>query len=450
LGNSGDNVRGLQKERLVVKLAINGGTAVRTRPFPAYRTIGKEEKEAINRVLDSGVLSRYLGCWHENFYGGPEVQNLEKEWAEYFGVKHAIAVNSCTSGLYCAMGATDVEPGEEIIVSPYTMCASATAPLIYNAIPVFADIEEDCFCLDPASVEQQITPRTRAIIVVDIFGLPYDADKINALGKKHNLIVIEDAAQAIGALYKNQQAGTLADIGVYSLNYHKHIHCGEGGIVVTDDDRIAEKARLIRNHAEAVVEGKGETDLVNMIGFNFRMTEIEAAIAQCQLKKVAELIKTRQENCQYLAEKLQEIPPIIPPAIRHWCTHAYYVHPFKFKEEIAGISRDRFIEAVAAELPATKLRESEGVKIGCGYVKPLYLQPLFQNRICYGSKGYPFESPWYQGQVGYQKGICPVAERMHEKELFTHELMHSFLTKEDLYDVVEAFEKVWENRDELN
>jgi dTDP-4-amino-4,6-dideoxygalactose transaminase len=126
-----------------MKLAIHGGEPVRTKPFPAYRVIEEQEKAAVNRVLDSGILSRYLGCWHDDFYGGPEVQALEKEWAEYFGVRHAIAVNSCTSGLYCAVGAIGVEPGEEIIVSPYTMSASAVAPLVFNAVPIFADIEED-------------------------------------------------------------------------------------------------------------------------------------------------------------------------------------------------------------------------------------------------------------------------------------------------------------------
>jgi perosamine synthetase len=428
-----------------MKLAINGGPTVRSKLFPAYRVIGAEEKKAVNRVLDSGILSRYLGCWHDDFYGGPEVQALEREWAQYFGVKHALAVNSCTSGLYCAVGATSVEPGEEIIVSPYTMSASATAPLIYNAIPVFADIEEDYYCLDPQSVEDRITPRTRAIIVVDIFGLPYDAEAINTIAQKYGLMVIEDTAQAPGALYKGKFAGTLADLGVYSLNYHKHIHCGEGGMVVTDNDELAEKVRLIRNHADAVVEDKGVTDLVNMIGFNFRMTEVEAAIARCQLGKLDGLLKARQKNCAYLAEKLGEIPALEPPKIRQECTHAYYVHPFKFREGIAGVPREVFIEAVRAELPVTKLREGEGPLLSYGYVKPLYLQPIYQRKIAYGSHGYPFN----MSAVSYEKGICPVAERMYEKEFFCHELMRPGMTRDDLDNVIKAFWKVWENRDQL-
>jgi perosamine synthetase len=429
-----------------VKLAINGGTPVRVKAFPAYTVIGREEKEAVNRVLESGVLSRYLGCWHDDFYGGPEVQALEKEWAQYFKVKHAIAVNSCTSGLYCAVGAIGVELGDEIIVSPYTMSASATAALIFNAVPVFADIENDYYCLDPESVEQRITPRTKAIIVVDIFGLPYDVNKIYDLAKKHGLYVIEDAAQAPGAKYRNKFAGTLGDIGVFSLNYHKHIHCGEGGIVVTDDDELANRVRLIRNHAEAVVEDMGVSNIVNMIGFNFRLTELQSAIARCQLGKLDSLVKERQDNCNYLAEKLSQIPAIKPPKVRDECSHVYYVHPFKFDEEIAGVHRDTFIQAVKAELPVTKLREAEGPLISCGYVKPLYLQPLYQRKIAYGSKGFPFKHPWYNADVDYSKGICPVAERMHDKELFAHEMMRPGMTRADLDDVVKAFEKVHENR----
>lgn len=432
-----------------MKLAIHGGAPIRTKPFPAYKVIGSEEKTAVNRVLDSNVLSKYLGCWHEDFYGGPEVQALEKEWAAHFGVKHAMAVNSCTSGLYCAAGAIGIEPGDEVIVSPYTMSASATAALIFNGIPVFADIEEQFFCLDPAAVERNITSRTRAIIVVDIFGLPYDADAINAIARKHGLCVIEDTAQAPGAFYKGRAAGTLGDIGVYSLNYHKHIHCGEGGMVVTNDDTLAERVQLIRNHAEAVVADKGVKNINNMIGFNFRLPELEAAITRCQLQKLGGLIKSRQDNCEYLAQRIGQIPAITPAPIRQGCSHAYYVQPFLFNAEEAGVPRHTFIEAVRAELPPTEMREGEGVLLSCGYVKPLYLQPLYQRKIAYGSKGYPFVESGQASQVRYEKGMCPVTERMHEQELFLHEMMRPGMTADDLNDVATAFEKVWGNRKTL-
>jgi len=429
----------------MVKLAINGGKPVRTRPFPRYNTIGKEEKKAVNRVLDSGILSRFLGCWDRDFYGGHEIQTLENEWEKYFRVKHAIAVNSCTSGLYCAVGAVGVEPGQEIIVSPYTMSASATAALIFNAVPVFADIEEDYFCLDSESVEKKITSRTKAIIVVDIFGLPYDADTINKIAKKHGIFVIEDCAQAPGALYKDRFAGTLGNIGVYSLNYHKHIHCGEGGIVVTNDDKLAEKVRLIRNHAEAVVEDKKVTELANMIGFNFRMTEIEAAIVRSQLHKLKKLLRERQENSDYFTRHISDIPVLKVPKVRPGCTHVYYAYPMKFNEDIASISRKRFVEAVSAELVPVK----SGLIMSLGYAKPLYLQPMYQKKIAYGSSGCPVKKPWYDGNVNYNKGICPVAESMYEKELFSHELIKPSMTKKDIDDVIEAFHKVWQYRDEL-
>jgi dTDP-4-amino-4,6-dideoxygalactose transaminase len=431
------------------RLALLGGEKVRTAKFPAYRPIGKEEQKAVERVFQSGVFSRFLGCWHEDFYGGPEIQALEKEWAEFFGTKHAIAVNSATSALYCAVGAIGAGPGDEIIVSPYTMTASAIAPLVFNAIPVFADIEEDYFCLSPESIEDKITERTKAIIVVDIFGQPYDADRINAIAEKHNLYVIEDCAQAPGAKYKGRWAGTLGDIGIYSLNYHKHIHTGEGGILVTDNDEIAEKLKLIRNHAEAVVEDKGCTSLINMIGFNFRMTEIEAAIAREQLKKLPALVMERRRNVEYLADRLAAIPCLKPAQIRPGCEHVFYVHPIKYHQDAAGIHRNKFIEALKAELMPTELRETEGIKVGGGYVKPLYLEPMYQQRIAYGKDGCPWSCGKNSGNVDYSKGICPVTEKMHYDMLITHELMRPPMSKQDLDDVIKAFTKIWENKDEL-
>lgn len=430
-------------------LAINGGKKVREKLFPAYNPIGEEEKRVVEKVLDKGKLSRFLGVWHEDFYGGNEVRALEKEWAEKFGVKHAISVNSATSALYCAVGAAGIGPGDEVIVSPYTMTASASAALVYNAVPVFADIEEDYFCLDPNSIEEKITERTKAIIVVDIMGQPYNADVINAIAQKHNLIVIEDAAQAPGAMYKGKYAGTLGDMGIYSLNYHKHIHSGEGGIIVTDNDELAERLMLIRNHAEAVVEAKGVNNLVNMIGFNYRMTEIEAAIAREQLKKLDNLLEERLKNVEYISNKLDEIPCIEVSKIRESCKHAFYIQALKFKKEIAGMSRERFIEAVNAELAPFEKRENEGVKLAGGYVRPLYLQPIYQKLVGYGETGCPFKCPMYKGTLNYNKGVCPTCEKMHFEELMTHEFMVPSMTKEDIDDVLEAFNKVWKNREEL-
>ncbi|UCC95301.1 MAG: DegT/DnrJ/EryC1/StrS family aminotransferase [Candidatus Omnitrophota bacterium] len=431
------------------KLAIHGGKPIRRTPFPFYRTVGEEEKRAVRRVIDSGILSGFLGSWHSKFFGGREVRKLEEEWAKYFKVKHAIAVNSCTSGLYAAVGAAGVAPGDEVIVSPYTMSASATAAIIFNGVPIFADIEEGYFCIDPDSCESKITKRTKAIIVVDLFGQPYDASRINAIARKHNLVVIEDAAQAPGATYKGKFTGTLADIGVFSLNCHKHIQCGEGGIVVTDSDLFANRVRLIRNHAEAVVGDKREKDIVNMVGYNFRMTELEAAVSSCQLKKLKKLVEKRIANCSYIAARLTAIPAILTCSVRPSATHVYYAQPFKFNRRIAGVGRDVFLEAVKAELAPTEMGEDLGVRIWPGYCAPLYLAPMYQKKIAYGKSGFPFVGPHYKRKVNYSKGICPVAERMHEEELFINDLMYPALTKRDLDDVVEAFIKVWDNRKEL-
>lgn len=431
------------------RLAINGGEKVRKTLFPAYKYIGVEESKAVIRVIESGILSKFIGGYHKDFYGGEQVQALEREWADRFKVKHAIAVNSATSGLYAAVGALGIEPGDEVIVSPYTMSASATAPLVYGAVPIFAEIEKDYFCLDAASIEKLITPRTKAIIVVDIFGQVYDFENINALAKKYNLKIIEDAAQAPGAMAGDRYAGTLGDIGVYSLNYHKHIHSGEGGIIVTNDDALALKLKLIRNHAESVVEGMGCEDLTNMLGFNYRMTELEAAIARQQLLKMDALVEERIENVNYISERLAKLPFIKPAKVRPGTKHVFYKHILTFDEKIAGVSRNRFIDAVKAELMPIELREDEGINISCGYVKPIYLMPMFQQKIAIGSKGFPFVSPYYSGDVSYDKGICPNCEDAHYVSLISHEYMRPPMTKQDLDDFVDAFYKVWENIEEL-
>jgi dTDP-4-amino-4,6-dideoxygalactose transaminase len=432
------------------KLAINGGEKLRSEPFPAYNTIGSEEEEAVLRVLRSGKLSTYLGCWHKDFYGGSEVQSLEKEWAEYFNVKHAISVNSATSGLYASIGAIGLNPGDEVIVSSYTMSASATAILVYGGVPVFADIEEEYYCLDVNSIREKITSKTKAIMVVDIFGQPYDADAINILAKEYNLKVIEDSAQAPGAKYGEKYAGTLGDIGVFSLNYHKHIHCGEGGIIVTNDDELALKLQLIRNHAEVVVPDIGysnKEDLINMIGFNYRMTELEASIAREQLKKLPALLKQRIENVEYLKKGLSKIPAISCTKVRENSIHVYYANPLTFNSSLAkGIHRNKFIDAVKAELPSTLLRDDSPVLLGYGYVKPLYLLPMYQEKIAFGKDGYPFN---LSDNTNYEKGICPITEDMHYNKLISHEFMRPGMQKKDLDDVVKAFEKVWNNLDEL-
>lgn len=413
-------------------LAINGGEPVRKKPFPTYNPLGEEERVAVNKVMDTGILSQFLGTWSDDFYGGPHVQRLERAWEDFFSVKHAVSVNSATSGLYAAVGAAGVGPGDEVIVSPYTMTASATAPLVYGAVPIFADIDRESYCITAETIVKKITARTKAIIAVDIFGRPAEFEKIMSLADAHGLIVIEDCAQAPGARYAGRLAGTLGHIGVFSLNYHKTIHCGEGGVVVTDSNEFAERLQLIRNHAEAVVAKKGVSNLVNMVGFNYRMTEIEAAIAYEQLKKLPELVRRRQENAEYLSRALEGVSEIEVPSLPEGMLHGWYVYPFKFFSDRAGVSRTEFAKALRAE----------GVPLGEGYVEPLYLQPLYQQKIAFGKNGFPFEWEGYDGRVDYSKGLCSVAEEMHFECLLIGDWVHAAMTFEDLDDVSAAIKKV--------
>jgi perosamine synthetase len=422
-----------------MELAIHGGKPVRSKPFPNYNTLGEEEKLAVMQVLNDGVLSKFLATWSPDFYGGPRVQKLEREWADYFGVKHAISVNSATSGLYAAAGAAGIGPGDEVIVSPFTMTASATAALVYGAIPVFADIDPETFCITPENIKKCITPYTKAIIVVDLFGHPAEMKEIMKLAQVHKLMVIEDAAQAPGAKYYGRYAGTLADMGVFSLNYHKTIHCGEGGIIVTDDDDLADRLRLIRNHAEVVVKDKGTENLVNMIGFNYRLTEIDAAIAREQLKKLENLVVPRIAAADYLTARLSNLPGLTPPVVRPSVRHGYYVYALRYDAQELGVPRHRFVAAVKAE----------GMPVGAGYTEPIYLEPVYQRRIAFGRDGFPFTYSGYKGQVNYEPGLCPVTERMYYNELLIMDVCHANMQRRDLDDTVNAFKKVVEYISEL-
>jgi perosamine synthetase len=420
------------------ELALFGGPKAIPQPLTPYRAIGPEEVDAARKVIESGVLSRYLGTWSADFYGGETVQEFEQAWARHFRVRHAVSVNSNTSGLVAAVGAIGVEPGDEVIVTPWTMSATATAILVWNAIPVFADIEDETFNLDPVSIERRITPLTRAIVVSDIFGHAADLEAIMALARRHGLKVIEDAAQAPGALYRGRYAGTVADIGVFSLNFHKHIHTGEGGVCVTDADALAERMQLIRNHAESVVGDKGTTDLSNMVGFNFRMTEVEAAIGIEQLKKLPALSAQRTGVGARLTRGLAGLRGLRTPVVKPECSHVYYVLPLLFDEARCDAPRARVVEALRAE----------GVPVSDRYVN-VHLLPMYQRRTAYGTKGFPWSSDVYKGHVSYDKGICPVAEDLQDRRYLGVGMCKFAYPEREVDLVIHAFQKVWAHLGEL-
>jgi len=429
----------MTKSKTIETLALLGGTKAIQKDFARYNPIGTEEVEAAKAVVESGVLSKFLGCWDPDFYGGQKVQEFERNCEAYFGVKHAVTVNSLTSGLIAAVGAIGIEPGDEVIVSPWTMSASATAILHWNAIPVFADIEPETFCLDPKSVEANISPYTRAIMAVDICGHSADIDALKAIADKHGLKLISDTAQAPGALYKGKYAGTLADIGGYSLNYHKHIHTGEGGIMVTNDDELAERMRLIRNHAEVVVDERGTTDLRNMVGYNFRLGEIESAIGIEQLKKLNGFVTSRQKVADRLDLGLKGLKGLRTPVVKPGCTHSYYVYPMVYDASLTGVTRARIHEALVAE----------GIPGVAACYQNIHLLQMYQQKKAYGSSGFPWTSDICHREVNYKKGICPVAEELHDSSyLALGVCMHEFADP-DIDLIIEAFRKVWNHLEVL-
>jgi dTDP-4-amino-4,6-dideoxygalactose transaminase len=431
-------------------LAINGGKPVRDKELPNYSVMGKEEATKAYEVVKNGILSDYLGCWGDNFYGGEEVQAFEREWAKAFEVKHAITVNSNSTGLFCALGATGVGPGDEVIVTPYSMSVSASVPFFFGAIPVFADIEEDFFCLNPDDIQGKITDRTKAILIVDLFGQSYACEEVNAIAKKHNLKIIEDAAQAPWGRYGDSWTGTNGDVGVFSLNFHKHIHTGEGGVIVTNDDDLALRCQLIRNHAEAVLdELDTETDMGDMIGLNFRMTEIEAGIGRIQLKKLPGLVEKRLSHIARLEERLRKIDFLSMPAVRPKTRHAFYVHAMKYNQEKAmNVSRPNFVKAVNAELMPSGTNKTRNSYVCAGYVKPLYKLKLYQERSRLGKTNYPF-GLFMQHGIDYSQVCCPVVEKMHCEQLVYHDLIHASLSDDDVADIASAFLKVAEHLREL-
>ena len=419
----------------MAKLAINGGTPVLPEALPHYSSVGPDELAAVTRVIESGCLSGFYGSWGDEFYGGPMVRAFEQAWSERFGVKHSVSVNSATSGLFAAMGAIGIEPGDEVIVPPFSMSATVLAPLLYGGIPVFADIEPDTFCLDPEAVRDAITPRTRAILAVNLFGHPAQLGQLKAVAEERGIKLVEDNAQAPLAMEDDRYAGTFGDIGIFSLNYHKHIHTGEGGMCVTDDDELAQRLSLIRNHGENVVEDLGIEDITNLVGFNYRLTELSAAVGVEQLKKVDEHVEVRERLAHGLTEDLGGLEGLTPPAVRPGCRHVYYIWAMRLDEEGLGVGRAQFSRAL----------EAEGFPHFNGYVRPLYLLPIFQKRVAFGSRGYPFDLT----NVRYEKGMCPVAERMYESELICFEPCMYDVDSERRRLLVEAVRKVHTYREEL-
>jgi dTDP-4-amino-4,6-dideoxygalactose transaminase len=344
--------------------------------------LGKEEEKAILEVIASGQLVQ-----------GPKVHEFEARFAELCGVEHAVATSSGTTALHVAMLAHQIGPSDEVITSPFSFIASANCVLYVGARPVFVDIEPDYFTLDPAKIEALITPKTRAIIPVHLYGQACDMDAIVEIGKKHHLAIIEDACQAHGATYKDHPIGS-SGTACFSLYATKNITTIEGGMLVTNDLQIAERARLIRNH------GSPKAYQHVMLGYNMRLTDLAAAVGLVQLEKLKEWNSTRRANAAYLSEHLSKIKRVVTPKIRVEAEHVFHQYTIRIPD------RDN---------SAQKLRD-KGVGVGIYYPTPIYKQLLFQD-------------------LGYCD-VLPVTEAACREVLSLP--VHPSLTRDDLDNIIRA------------
>lgn len=402
-----------------------------TLKFKRFNTIGREEEIAVQKVVKTRILSNFFANKNKNFLGGKYVNRFENDCKKFFKVKHAITVNSWTSGLIAIIGSLNIKPGDEIILSPLTMSACAASIIHWGCIPVFCDVDEKTFNIDPKKIEKKISKKTKAIMSIDLFGQPSDMDDIKKICKKYNLTFICDSAQSIGAKYKNAYSSTMADVGGYSLNFHKHINTGEGGIIVTNDKNIAKRCQLLRNHAETTIEKSNKKELVNMIGFNFRLTEIQAAIGIEQLKKLKFIIKKKIKIANYLSKNLSKLPGLIIPHVKKNRTHVFYSYPMKIDKNIVKVDRDKI----------WRLLTSEGIPVN-NKIPCLHMLPMFQKLIGYGDKNFPWGKNKKFKKL-YKKGSLPVAESISSQSIICLQMWAYDFSNKDLVNIVKKFNKVW-------
>ena len=417
-------------------LALLGGKPVRGRPLPPVPIVGEEEKKAVLEVLESHSLS---AASHTNIRGAAKAQQFEEEFAAYCGANHAIAVNSGTAALHVALAAAGVGPGDEVLVPSYTFTATASAVLMHNAIPIFVDVDPSSFCMDPSSVKEAITPATKAMIPVHLLGNVADMDSILAIARSHNLIVIEDAAQSPGAAWRNRTAGTLGDFGTFSFQETKNMMTGEGGMVITDREDMAERCRLVRNHGEVFMQDRPRSYLADVLGWNYRVTELEAAIGRVQLRQLDHWNDIRRENATYLSKHLAG-SPFAPPYVAEGVKHVFHLYGILYDEEGVGVPRKIILDAL----------EAEGLPFTSGYPHPLYKNPLFQERLVYGTEGCPFTCLRHDGrEVDYRQIYHPVAEALCSHLAIWTNMVRPPLGIEDMKEVVGAIQKILDHLPEL-
>ncbi len=400
-------------------LAIDGGTPVRTKPFPRWPVYGEEEIELIARILRSGDT---------HLTRSTVTRDFEARFAEWCGVKHAITCNSGTSAIHMALAAGGVGAGDEVIVPPRTFIGTVSPVLYQNAVPIFADIDPRTHNLAPDAVRRAITPRTKAIIPVHLAGHPCDMDALLAIAAEHDLLVVEDCAQAHGARYKGKKVGGFGPVNAFSMQDSKIINTtGDGGMVTTDDDEYAEFCRQFRNHG--FLSARRLDDLHIYIhprmGYNYRMTEIQAAVGLKMMDRADRYIAQRRENAHYLDDALSQIEGVSPMYEAPDCECSYYRYYATLDLERFRVDRDQFVRALQAE----------GVAASIGTSAELYTQEFFQKKA-----GHSWDPRIYDGDVDYSNVRRPVAHQVG-LETFALEVAPP-ATTDDMKDTANAVRKV--------
>ena len=397
------------------RLAINGGEPVRKEPFPKWPVWDESDVQVLTDTLRSARWG----------IGGEEVSEFEQAFAAFQSAKYAVCCANGTAALEIALRAVGLEPGDEVIVPPYTFIATASACLMVNAVPVFVDIDPDTYNIDPGKIEAAITDRTRAIIPVHIAGCPADMDRVMAVAKKRSLKVVEDCAQAHAAEWKGRRVGAIGDLGTFSFQSSKNLNAGEGGCCVTDDQNLWARCWSLRNVGR-VPEGKWYEHPI--LGWNYRMTQFQAALLLSQLKRVEEQANRRTRNAQALTEKLSQIEGIRPLKVDERVTrHAYHLYVFRYEaRHFNGLSREDFIKAMNAE----------GITCSAGYV-PLYREGALRNPDVYRAA-----FACASRKMDYDAVNCPVTERACREEAVW--LYQAWLLGGDkeTNDIVNAVEKI--------
>lgn len=392
----------------MTRLAIFGGEPIRRKPFASWPQFDEREKAALIEVLESGVWGGY----------SPNVAEFERAFADFHGAKFGVTAANGTVTLEAALLATGVRAGGEVIVPPISFIATATAVLRVGATPVFADIDESTYNLDPACVGEAMTERTRAIIPVHFAGQPADMDAILEIAEERDLVVIEDCAHAHGAQWRGQKVGSLGTFGSFSFQASKNLTAGEGGALTTNDKTLAERARSVCNHGRRT--GGGWYEHVRL-GTNYRLTGWQAAVLLAQLERLPRQLETREANARFLTEQLKQFDLITPPVVDERVTaHSYYLFMLRLNlYRLPGLSKTKFVKALAAE----------GIPCAEGYPYPLYRNPLFES---------------YE----HRRGDCQAAERMCQDSFWvSHEIM--LAPREELQDFISAVAKVCEGAEEL-